>query len=140
MYRALDLSKYIVSKCVDDGHPISNLQLQKILYCIQKSFLKHGDPAFMDTTEAWQFGPVVPDVYYYYCGYGAMPIDSAHEKYAVEDKDKEEIDAIVEDKRKLDPWALVAETHIKNGAWDQVYQNGDGSRAEIPIGLIKAAG
>ena len=32
MYNAIDLSKYIVSKCVKDGHPVSNLQLQKILY------------------------------------------------------------------------------------------------------------
>ena len=40
MYVALDLSKYIISKCVRDGHPISNLQLQKILYYIQVYFLK----------------------------------------------------------------------------------------------------
>lgn len=31
MYTAMDLSKYIVSKCIEDGEPISNLQLQKIL-------------------------------------------------------------------------------------------------------------
>ena len=40
MYKAIDLSKYIVSKCVRDNIPISNLQLQKILYYIQKEFLR----------------------------------------------------------------------------------------------------
>ena len=70
MYGALDLSKYIVAKCIEDGLPISNLQLQKILYYIQKDFLKRDEMAFPDDIEAWQFGPVVPNVYYYYCGYG----------------------------------------------------------------------
>ena len=80
MYTAIDLSKYIVLKCIQDEHPISNLQLQKILYYIQKDFLSRDDLAFSDSIEAWQFGPVVPNVYYYYCGYGAMPISLIHER------------------------------------------------------------
>lgn len=36
-------------------------------------------PAFPDAIEAWQFGPVVPNVYYYYCGFGAMPISIPEE-------------------------------------------------------------
>lgn len=39
-YSAVDLSKYIVYKCITEGQPISNLQLQKILYYIQRNFLK----------------------------------------------------------------------------------------------------
>ena len=120
MYTAIDLSKYIVSKCIEDSHPISNLQLQKILYYIQKDFLNRDDLAFSDAIEAWQFGPVVPNVYYHYCGYGAMPISSAHENYEIHPKDKDSIDPIMETKRSLDPWIMVAETHKANGAWDQI--------------------
>lgn len=140
MYTALDLSKYIVSKCIDDGHLISNLQLQKILYYIQKDFLSRDDIAFSDDIEAWQFGPVVPNVYYYYCGYGAMPILSAQEKFDVESKDKDIINTIVESKRSLDPWEMVAETHKANGAWEQIYKKGLGNHKVIPIDLIKAVG
>lgn len=140
MYVALDLSKYIISKCVRDGHPISNLQLQKILYYIQVYFLKHDNIAFPDAIEAWQFGPVVPNVYYYYCGYGAMPITSMHERITIGARDKTIIDEIVENKRGLDPWKLVEETHRKNGAWDQIYKNGAGNRNVIPTELIKAVG
>lgn len=140
MYAAIDLSKYIVSKCIDDGHPISNLQLQKILYYIQKDFLCRDDIAFLDEIEAWQFGPVVPNVYYYYCGYGAMPISSAHEMFNIEPKDENVINTIVEKKRCLDPWTLVAETHKSNGAWAQVYKGGLGNHKVIPIALIKAVG
>ena len=55
MYSALELSKYIVTKCINDGKPISNLQLQKILYYIQRDFLKQGEPAFSDTI-VWSSG------------------------------------------------------------------------------------
>lgn len=40
MYSALDIAKYIISKCNRENCPISNLQLQKILYNLQKAFLQ----------------------------------------------------------------------------------------------------
>ena len=65
-YPVLELAKYIVAKCIKDECPISNLQLQKILYYIQRDFLHKLDrPAFSENIEAWPFGSVVPDVYYY---------------------------------------------------------------------------
>lgn len=36
MYSAMEITKYIINKCTKEKHPISNLQLQKILYYIQK--------------------------------------------------------------------------------------------------------
>lgn len=75
MYKALDISKYIINKCVNDNIPISNMQLQKILYCIQRECLQlYKKEMFVDEIEAWPFGPVVPEVYYRYCGFGANPI------------------------------------------------------------------
>ena len=140
MYKAMELSTYIVSKCIKEDCPISNLQLQKILYYIQKAFLDRGDRAFSDNIEAWQFGPVVPNVYDHYCGYGAMPISFSSIKYDVAKEDKQLIDSIVESKRVLAPWDLVEETHKKGGAWDKNYKNGSGSHEVIPTELIKAVG
>lgn len=74
MYDAVELAKYIVSKCIKDEHPISNLQLQKILYYIQKRFVDEGTRTFSDEIEAWRFGPVVPNVYYFFCDSGSMSI------------------------------------------------------------------
>ena len=140
MYTALDLSKYIVKKCIDDGHPISNLQLQKILFYIQKEFLIKGGLAFSDDIEAWQFGPVVPNVYYHYCGYGAMPITVAKDSIRISENDAKVINPIVEVKRVLDPWDMVAETHKPDGAWAKVYDGGKGNHQVIPPELIKEAG
>lgn len=69
-----------------------------------------------------------------------MPISSIHEIYEVDSEDKSRIDAIVEEKRRLDPWTMVAETHKENGAWDQIYKNGLGNHQIIPTDLIKKVG
>ena len=39
MYSALSMAKYIIDKCTKDKYPISNLQLQKILYYIQRELM-----------------------------------------------------------------------------------------------------
>lgn len=140
MYAAIDLSRYIVSKCINDSRPISNLQLQKILYYIQRDFLNRDDIAFPDSIEAWQFGPVVPNVYYHYCGYGAMPISINCDAPELSEFDKIIVDKIVEEKRLLDPWDMVRETHKPDGAWAKIYQNGSGNHCTIPTQLIKAEG
>ena len=142
MYTAIDLSKYIVTKCVRDGCPISNLQLQKILYYIQKEFLQNGKIAFADDIEAWQFGPVVPDIYYQFCGYGAMPITREYgdEIIKLNLNDADIIDNIIVAKRALNPWDMVEETHKPGGAWDQTYCNGRGCGNVIPKDLIRSVG
>ena len=40
MYSALNIAKYIIDKCTRERYPVSNLQLQKILYYIQREFLQ----------------------------------------------------------------------------------------------------
>ena len=140
MYSAVELSKYIVTKCINDGQPISNLQLQKILYYIQKEYLSRGKRAFADEIEAWQFGPVVPESYYRFAGFGAMPISLPYEFDDITANDKAIVDMVVEEKRKLNPWDLVEDTHRADGAWSQIYKDGAGNRKVIPIALIKAVG
>ena len=142
MYSAIELSKYIIHKCVSDKSPISNLQLQKILYYIQKKFLQERDTrAFADEIEAWQFGPVVPDVYYSFCGFGSMPLMISYPNtISLEPADVNIIDEIVEAKRGLKPWQLVRETHKPNGAWEVIYDNGGGNHRIIPVSLIKEVG
>lgn len=63
-YDALDIAAYCVNRCIDIGRPVSNLQLQKILYYVQANFLcKKNAPCFKDDIVNWMYGPVVEDVY-----------------------------------------------------------------------------
>ena len=138
--KALDIAKYIVTKCVNDNCPISNLQLQKFLFYIQKEFLAQNKVAFYDEIQAWQFGPVVPVVYYHFCGLGAMPITTTYTVTDICTEYQTIIDSVVDKKRILDPWEMVRETHKDHGAWDLVYMGGKGNHKEIPRDLIKRAG
>lgn len=138
MYSAVDLSKYIITKCTEDSHPIANIQLQKILYFIQEQYLRQrSKPLFPEKIEAWQFGPVVPEVYYCFCGFGSMPIIERYSDSSIEPTDNTIVNSVTEDLRELDPWDLVEKTHKPGGAWDRVYNGGKGKGREIPLSFIR---
>lgn len=139
MYSVLNIAKYIIDKCTKDRCPISNLQLQKILYYIQREYLQQGIYAFSEEIEAWQFGPVVPQVYRQYCGFGALPIRM---RYAVdlESNDVNIVNSIIEKKRILNPWDMVSDTHSSGKAWDLIYREGLGDHQIIPKELIRSKG
>lgn len=143
MRTAYDVSKYIITKCSQELKPVSNLQLQKVLYFIQVAFLqKLGKPCFEDDFEAWMYGPVIPSIYSIYCGAGASDILFIYE--GIDDlfvnDERALVDSIIEVKRSLGPWALVNETHEIGKAWSQVYHGGKGNRSIIPKRLIKHYG
>lgn len=140
IYSALEIAKYVINKCTIEAHPVSNLQLQKILYFLQRDYLqKDSVVLFSDNIQAWQFGPVVSEVYYQYCGFGSMGITMKYES-EVDEADKARIDLIVEEKRDKDPWDLVEETHAIGKAWATVYQNGRGNHSIIPPDMIRVKG
>lgn len=142
IYAAIDIANYLIDKCSSDNLPISNLQLQKILYYIQKDFLKFTNiPAFNDEIEAWQFGPVVPNVYRHYCGFGAMKIDvTLPSLKIIEVEDRIRINDVIKQKRCLDPWVLVADTHKEGSPWAITYDNGNGLYKIISKKLIEEKG
>lgn len=68
--KALAIAKYILSLVDEEkGQIISNLALQKLLYYCQGYYLAYTqgkERLFEEDLIAWKYGPVVPDVYYYY--------------------------------------------------------------------------
>ncbi|MCD8213112.1 MAG: DUF4065 domain-containing protein [Campylobacter sp.] len=130
--KALDVARYILTKCNKDGQPISNLQLQKILYYAQYEFLvNYGKPLFDDDFAAWKFGPVIPSVYYEYSHMGAFKIGANYNDYNkildnMSENEVNELDNIIIDKRDINAWRLVDNTHKKGKAWDIVFKDGSG--------------
>jgi uncharacterized phage-associated protein len=140
MYDALDIAKYIVNKCTDDKCPITNLQLQKIMYFLQRKYLVEvGRCLFADDIQAWQFGPVVPEVYYQFCGFGSCAITMQY-VVDIEQDDVRMINPVVDNSRGKDPWDLVSETHAPGRAWAITYRNGTGNRQVISPELIRTKG
>ena len=95
--------------------------------------------AFSEDIEAWQFGPVVPEVYKQYCGFGALPIRMRY-VVTIQSSDKNIINPIIEKKRILNPWDMVSDTHSSGKAWDLIYRGGLGDHQIIPRELIRNKG
>lgn len=125
MYRAMDIADYVVERCVALGHPVSNLQLQKILYYIQLNFLKNFDKcAFLDDIQAWRHGPAIKEVYYKYNLFGRHKIIPRvkHSKYNLfSNRHKDLIDRVTDACMQLNSWELVERSHTPGGPWDQSF-------------------
>ncbi|MBS5783718.1 MAG: DUF4065 domain-containing protein [Clostridium sp.] len=115
MMKALDLAKYVIQLCITEGHPISNLQLQKILYYLQGYYMAlFKRPLFQEDICAWKLGPVVPTVYRCYNYFGAEPIIIDSEQVELTGLGSIQIkliNAVIRLKSKKTAWELVNDTH-----------------------------
>jgi len=134
----LELAGYVVQKCINEGHPITNLQLQKILYFIQMQSIRasHGKDMIMPNAEfqAWRFGPVISDVYYAYCSNLSFPIEAVEGVDEVQEGVPCYVDSIVERAREARAWDLVAISHREGGAWKEIYE--ENTKKQIPTKAI----
>lgn len=130
MYNALSVAHYIIDYCNERGRGISNLKLQKILYFVQAEFLVSTPyPCFKDRIEAWDFGPVVPNVYHQYKLFGSSIIPARMNDILVpyfEDisfEDQLMINSIVDDASRYTASQLVQITH-NQAPWKNAYRRG----------------
>lgn len=137
-FEAKFIAKYILDKCIREQDPISNLQLQKILFFCQKEYYsKKGRALFRDDFEAWQYGPVVPVVYRQYSLWGGTKITWTSDGDAdVPQSVKDIIDPIICEYRQYEPWRLVDMTHTPDSPWFLVYRDGAGDGCVIEKDLI----
>lgn len=141
MYDALDIAKYVINRSHDIDRPISNLKLQKILYFIQGNFyLVLGKKCFNQSIHAWDYGPVIPEVYREFKCFGSncipyiktvtdfdldtfkvteIPFDF---KFKTEEE-KEIVDGVVELCKNRTASNLVSITHSQF-PWKNAYREG----------------
>lgn len=112
----INLSNHVISEFEKKGSPITNLKLQKVLYYVQGYFIREfGEEAFTDDIYCWQYGPVVPSVYYEYSFNGACALHSNENFKLNIDEVKEQLIAkIVEKCRHICSSALVNMTHSES--------------------------
>lgn len=91
MLTSEDVARYFLSKLDEDaGDAISNLKLQKLVYYAQGLYLAmHDRPLFAEPIEAWQHGPVVPQLYHEFKRYGSAgipaPVHLDFSKFSADD-------------------------------------------------------
>lgn len=135
-YASIEVAKFIITECFKRNLSISNLKLQKMLYFLWADFYREtGKWLFAEEVCAWQFGPVVPSVYYEYCSYAGRPIAEYYESN-INFSDERILEKSILKYGTKTANELVAMTHRKGGAWDEIYQGGIGNRRVIPFDLI----
>lgn len=105
---------------------VSNLELQKILYLAHMVRLgeSNGTPLIYENFEAWDYGPVVPDLYRRAKPFGSGPVRNVFHwipAVAQSTPDYKVLQEAAEGTRALSPGRLVAITHWKEGAWAHTY-------------------
>lgn len=109
---------------------ITPLKLQKLLYYIQGMALRiYGKPAFTNNISAWQYGPVVEEVYQQYKG--RNPISTPKTDYEVCDGLKKIIELVVSSYGQIEAGSLIDLTHDED-PWINSINSGT-----IDINLIK---
>ncbi len=115
MLTCFDVADYFLSKTDEEaGDVISNLKLQKLVYYAQGFTLAvTGKPLFNEEIEAWQHGPVVPDLYHKYKDHGAYgipaPTNVDFSKFSSEIK--EILDEVYDVYGQFSAWKLRNMTH-----------------------------
>ncbi|MCP4134604.1 MAG: SocA family protein [bacterium] len=112
---AKKVAKYIL--CMSDpdiGDIISNLKLQKLVYYAQGFHLALFDkPLFNDKIEAWEHGPVVPELYREYkehCS-GAIPPPDIFDDSIFTEEQKDLLKEVYEVFGQFSAWKLRNMTH-----------------------------
>lgn len=118
------VAKYIINYCYSKKLPISNLKLQKLLYFVQAQFLVKKDyPCFPEEIEAWDFGPVVPEIYRIYKKYGSSNLPKSQDFIleSVSENDRILINSIIDKCALYSATQLVTITHNQT-PWLRAYQ------------------
>ena len=127
---ALDVAKYLIGLAQRDGNPITNLRLQKLLYYAWGTYWNiYKKHLFNDPIEAWDYGPVVRDVYIEYCESKKDELTLNSETIALTDKKisksiKEFLQAFFGKYKDISTYALIKGSH-EEAPWKETYKVGE---------------
>lgn len=128
----LSVANLVIDVASNDDRPVTDLQLQKILFFLQGFFLNnYNSPLINGNFSKWQFGPVEHEVYNEFRANGSSPIKSmalswnfdSQGNFSISDPKKltredlkddrifEETIDFIKKLIKIDPWRLVDLTH-----------------------------
>lgn len=138
-YDARKVANWFVARAAQDGKVLSIMTLLKLTYIAHGWHLEtKGKPLFPNRVEAWQYGPVIPDVYSAFRGSGINVTGSSITEPGDEitNEDASLLEQVYNIYGSLSAFQLSDLTHVAGGPWDITMQTG-GHRATIPNELIR---
>jgi uncharacterized phage-associated protein len=102
---------------------LTNLKLQKLLYFAQAYYLaKLGRPLFAEKLEAWEYGPVVPEIYHQFKKFGSKPIILKKDESSISEEDKEFLKKIWDNFGGFSAGRLVEIAHA-HAPWKDAFES-----------------
>lgn len=75
MKSSIEIANTVLAIASENGKTLTPMQLVKLVYIAHGWHLALYDvPLIADKTEAWQYGPVIPEVYIKFKSFGRQPI------------------------------------------------------------------
>jgi len=125
-YAASDVANYLRSLTnEEEGDLLSNLKLQKLCYYVQGVSVAVRDvPLFEEQIEAWQHGPVVPELYHEYSDFGSgnIPSPKDFDPSIFSKADIGLINDVYDHYAQFSAWKLRNMTHAES-PWINAYKN-----------------
>jgi uncharacterized phage-associated protein len=122
--------------CERSNWTLTNLKLQKLLYLTQMFYVgQEKVPLINGRFEAWDFGPVQPDVYAVARSFGRDAVKDVFQGYSLPTAGLALIDDVWDATKNMSAGKLVEITHWSKGAWAKCYRPSRMS-IEIPLSLI----
>lgn len=132
----MEIAEYVIDRRYRHDKPISNLQLQEILYFLQVIHASAtGKLLFADPFEAWPYGPIIRDVYVKFSDEGGFPIKRKFDT-EIDDSIRPFLDAGVDILAEKAPWDQIRISHAKKSPWDTIYNRKYLHNGIIPNELI----
>ncbi|MDQ0427659.1 putative phage-associated protein [Planomicrobium stackebrandtii] len=130
MAKAMDVANYLIHlRDLDEesGHyfSLTNLKLQKILYYCQGGHYKWDNDILITDSlfEAWDYGPVIREVYAYFKKFGQNDIQTDEYNFDnLTPSQKDTIEAVWTQLKDMSAFQLVDQTH-KEAPWTDAQQN-----------------
>ena len=141
MVSAIALANKFIDLAQSDGVPLTNMQLQKLVYIAHgwALALLGGGGLIYDPIEAWQWGPVIPSLYHNFSKYGAGEVDAPIpfvDEAKLSATEKALLDSVWRSYGRMSGFKLSTITHQENTPWSRTMKD-SGLRSAIPDSYIR---
>lgn len=137
-YPASIIAYAFVKRGIDEGMPITQMKLQKVLYFAHGLHLamNNKEPLLKEHFQSWKYGPVIPDIYSEYKFCGSHPITDTscvlfsevidHDELieALDLSAKKTISLTWDNTKDIDAFQLSNWTHSPGSPWHKHYKEG----------------
>ena len=153
MYTPQQVANFFLEKAHEEGKPLTQLKLLKLVYIAYGWVAAIFDKKLFDEDiQAWKHGPVVPSLYHEFKHYGSMPIEGFAVSVDLDNIDESEVPKIGNQAGDADivyvlslVWdiykrfsasALRNKTHELGTPWSLTWEK-DTYGAEIPFPVVR---